>query len=71
MVDAKEKQKPTVKTREPKKITHGTFDNLRQLPHPVEELLGLTPDPFANQTRSPAEPVSDLNPPPVHREPVH
>jgi len=62
MVDAKEKQKPTVKTREPKKITHGTFDNLRQLPHPVEELLGLTPDPFANQTRSPAEPVSDLNP---------
>ncbi len=62
MVDAKEKQKPTVKTREPKKVTHGTFDNLRQLPHPVEELLGLAPDLFANQTRSSAEPVSDLNP---------
>jgi DNA-binding MarR family transcriptional regulator len=62
MADPKEKTKPAVKTREPKKVTHGTFDNLRQLPHPVEELLGLTPDPSASQTRSSAEPVSDLNP---------
>jgi hypothetical protein len=39
------KDKPlVVPTREPKKKTQGTFDNLRQLPqpHPVEELLGLS-----------------------------
>ncbi len=41
--DAKDKPL-VVPTREPKKKTQGTFDNLRQLPHPhpVEELLGLT-----------------------------
>lgn len=41
--DAKDKPL-VVPTREPKKKTQGTFDNLRQLPqpHPVEELLGLS-----------------------------
>lgn len=43
MTNAKEQQKPQVKVREPKKKTQGIFDNLRPLPHPVEEILGLLP----------------------------
>jgi hypothetical protein len=45
VTDAKEQNKPTVRTREPKKKTPpGIFDNLRKLPqpHPVEEILGLS-----------------------------
>lgn len=43
MTDPKEKSKTIVPTREPKKKTQGTFDNLRKLPqaHPVEEILNL------------------------------
>lgn len=39
MTDPHEKQKVTVKPREPKKKTPGTFDNLRKLPHPIEDFL--------------------------------
>lgn len=38
---AEPKEKPTIRKRTPKKATAGIFDNLRQLPHPVEEFLGL------------------------------
>ncbi|HEX8145470.1 MAG TPA: hypothetical protein VF553_23075 [Pyrinomonadaceae bacterium] len=45
MTDPKEKSKPVVPTRTPKKKTPGIFDNLRKIPqpHPVEEMLGLVP----------------------------
>jgi len=45
MTDPKEKSRPAVPTRTPKKKTQGIFDNLRKLPqpHPVEEILGLSP----------------------------
>jgi hypothetical protein len=46
MTEPEEKKKgPVVPTREPKKKVPGIFDNLRKLPepHPVEEILGLTP----------------------------
>src|ERR1044072_7360355 len=45
MTDAKEKRiKPRIPVREPHKRTKtGIFDNLRQLPHPVEEFLGHVP----------------------------
>jgi hypothetical protein len=58
MAEPKEMSKPVVKTRQPKKVTGaGIFDNLRQLPHPVEELLGLTPE---NSTPStPSTPSTD------------
>jgi hypothetical protein len=43
MTDPKEKGKPGVPTRTPqKKTSSGMFDNLRPLPHPIEEILGLT-----------------------------
>ncbi|MGB8508442.1 MAG: hypothetical protein WCD76_08550, partial [Pyrinomonadaceae bacterium] len=44
MTDPKEKtKKPQIREREPKKATPpGIFDNLRRLPHPVEEIMGLT-----------------------------
>jgi hypothetical protein len=42
MTDPKEKSKPGVPTRTPqKKTSSGMFDNLRPLPHPIEEILGL------------------------------
>src|SRR5215216_3236614 len=45
MTEAKEKRtKPNIPIREPHKRTKtGIFDNLRQLPHPVEEFLGHVP----------------------------
>ena len=45
MTDAKEKRsRPSIPVREPHKRTKtGIFDNLRQLPHPVEEFLGPVP----------------------------
>ena len=42
MTNPKEKTKPGVPTRTPqKKTSSGMFDNLRPLPHPIEEILGL------------------------------
>jgi hypothetical protein len=42
MTDPKEKTKSGVPTRTPqKKTSSGMFDNLRPLPHPIEEILGL------------------------------
>jgi phage FluMu protein Com len=51
MSNIKEKRaKPIVNIREPHKRTRtGIFDNLRQLPHPVEEFLGHVP----NEPRTP------------------
>jgi hypothetical protein len=47
MTDPKEKTKPAVPTRTPqKKTSSGMFDNLRPLPHPIEEILG-----FSTQTQ--------------------
>jgi hypothetical protein len=44
MVKPKEKGKNKIPVREPQKRTpSGIFDNLRRLPHPVEEILGLSP----------------------------
>src|SRR4051794_14450892 len=53
MTDPKEKSKPGVPTRTPqKKTSSGMFDNLRPLPHPIEEILG-----FTNSSQpSPAQP---------------
>lgn len=43
MTNPKEKAKPVVPTRTPqKKTSSGIFDNLRPLPHPIEEILGFT-----------------------------
>src|SRR5947199_3108466 len=41
MPEPNEKKKVVVPTREPKKKSQGTFDNLRSLPHPVEEFFSL------------------------------
>jgi hypothetical protein len=64
MTDPKEKTKPGVPTRTPqKKTSSGMFDNLRPLPHPIEEILGLSnlsqPDPTQpNLTQpDPAQPI--------------
>ncbi len=64
MTNPKEKTKPEVPTRTPqKKTSSGMFDNLRPLPHPIEEILGLTnpaqPAPtLPKETQpSPAQPV--------------
>jgi hypothetical protein len=49
---------PIVQTRTPKKKVPGIFDNLRRLPapHPVEEIMGLTPAPVPQSpSSSPAE----------------
>ncbi len=63
MTDPKAKQKPSVPTRTPGKKTKNTgiFDNLRQLPHPVEEFLNPTQPSPAQPTPSkpnPAQPVA-------------
>ena len=42
MTNPKEKMKQGVPTRTPQKKTNsGMFDNLRPLPHPIEEILGI------------------------------
>src|SRR5688500_19656198 len=52
MTDPKEKTKSGVPTRTPqKKTSSGMFDNLRPLPHPIEEILGL-----ASSQNDPAQP---------------
>lgn len=46
MTDAKHKAKPEIKKRDPQKRTPaGIFDNLRPLPHPMEEILGIADRP--------------------------
>lgn len=46
MTDPKPKGKPEIPTRKPQKKTNSAiFDNLRQLPHPVEEFLNPAPGP--------------------------
>jgi hypothetical protein len=55
MADPKEKRaKQTIPIREPHKRTKtGIFDNLRQLPHPVEEFLGHVPNEPRDQDTEP------------------
>lgn len=43
MVSSKKKGAPEIKVRKPGKIKPDTFANIRQLPHPVEEILGFLP----------------------------
>jgi hypothetical protein len=62
MSDAKEKRsKPIIPVREPNKRTKkGIFDNLRHLPHPVEEFLGHVPvEPRVQETERKVEGSSD------------
>jgi hypothetical protein len=73
MTDPKPKGKTTIPTRTPgKKTNSGIFDNLRQLPHPVEEFLNPTrpsptgpippqPDPTQPSPAQPIAPVKDYN----------
>jgi hypothetical protein len=63
MTDPKEKGKPIVPTRTPKKKTPGIFDNLRKIPqpHPVEEMLGLVSSEEATPPR-PSTPSSTPTP---------
>jgi hypothetical protein len=63
MTDPKQDGKPLVETRTPKKkVTTGIFDNLRKLPapHPVEEILGLSP---TEETPTPPTPPTPRTPP--------
>ena len=75
MTDAKEQNKPAVRTREPKKKTPpGIFDNLRKLPqpHPVEEILGLSEQaPQASELSAERTPPTPRTPrtPPTSRTP--
>jgi hypothetical protein len=57
------KSKPVVQTREPKKKVAGIFDNLRKIPepHPVEEILGLSP-PTASTPSTPSTAPTDSSP---------
>ena len=73
MTDPKPKGKTAIPTRTPgKKTNSGIFDNLRQLPHPVEEFLNPTqpnptkpspthPDPTPPNSAQPIAPVKDYN----------
>jgi hypothetical protein len=66
MTDPKEKSKPGVPTRTPqKKTSSGMFDNLRPLPHPIEEILGLANSSQPNPSqRCPTQPsATHPNPP--------
>src|SRR5215213_3754295 len=70
MIDPKEKTKSGVPTRTPqKKTSSGMFDNLRPLPHPIEEILGLTSSQVGPTQPNPAQP--DLSQPnPTHPNPT-
>lgn len=57
MTETKNKHKTEIKTRQPQKKTQDTFANLR-LPHPVEELLGLT----QSTSRTPPTPLTPPTP---------
>ncbi len=49
----KAKDEKSIKTRTPQKKTQGSiFDNLRSLPHPVEEILGIEPLKIVSQIQS-------------------
>jgi hypothetical protein len=65
MTDSKEKSKPVVPTRTPKKKIPGIFDNLRKIPqpHPVEEMLGLVPPtiPTPSTPSTPSRASSDTD----------
>src|SRR5215204_1451220 len=73
MTDPKPKGKAAIPTRTPgKKTNSGIFDNLRQLPHPVEEFLNPTqpspaepipshPVPTPPNSAQPIAPVKDYN----------
>lgn len=73
MTDPKPKGKTAIPTRTPgKKTNSGIFDNLRQLPHPVEEFLNPShptptqpipsqPDPTPPNPTQPIAPVKDYN----------
>src|SRR6185503_1777223 len=66
MADPKEKRtKQTIPVREPHKRTKtGIFDNLRQLPHPVEEFLGDVPSRPRDQDTEQADvAISDITGP--------
>src|SRR5688572_9789884 len=56
-------KKIRIPTREPKKRTSGIFDNLRQLPHPIEEILGLETASVvqteSDMTQLPSSPVTE------------
>jgi hypothetical protein len=57
MTDPKEKQKPVITKREPKKVkSSGLFDNLRPLPHPIEEIMGLNVPLSPSGGQSPSDP---------------
>jgi hypothetical protein len=61
VTEPEKKGGPIVPTRTPKKKTPGIFDNLRPLmqPHPVEEILGLTP---ISARSTPSSPSTDSTP---------
>src|SRR5918999_1603257 len=79
MTDAKEKRaKPNIPVREPHKRTKiGIFDNLRKLPHPVEEFLGHVPalprdkDAQAQISRPNTEGLSEFTGPSESEGPVN
>ena len=70
MTDPKERGKPVISTRQPKKKTADTFANLRPLPQTIEEIIGLAPthpnpsQPIPTYPRStqpnPAQPVTPV-----------
>jgi hypothetical protein len=65
MTDPKEKRvKPSIPIREPHKRTRtGIFDNLRPLPHPIEEILRDVPiEPRVQETRQLESPVKFKGP---------
>ena len=70
MTDPKERGKPVISTRQPKKKTADTFANLRPLPQIIEEIIGLAPthpnpsQPIPTHPKSthpnPAQPVTPV-----------
>jgi hypothetical protein len=81
MTNPKEKNRPGVPTRTPQKKTNsGMFDNLRPLPHPIEEILGIVntaqdnPTPPSATHPNPSQPIpthpSSSQPIPTQRTPT-
>jgi hypothetical protein len=66
MTNPKEKTKAGVPTRTPqKKTSTGIFDNLRPLPHPIEEILGFTSSTQPSPTQPDSTQPSPTNPSPT------
>ena len=66
MTNPKEKAKPVVPTRTPQKKTGpGMFDNLRPLPHPIEEILGFTSQNQPSQSRPDPTQPNPAQPSPI------